>query len=88
MVDMVEIDERTVTPVVTSSLIDISKCEGFACFAKGQYVENQWSHVPMHPCISSEISFEDFKERCRIQVSRCANSSSKYLTLKFCKVEL
>lgn len=85
---MIELEEDEVTTTSTSVLIDTSRIEGYSCWVKGQYVANQWAALPMFPSISSEISFEDFKEKCRIQVSRTVCSEDKYITLKFCKVEL
>lgn len=85
---MVELEESEVTATPTSVLIDTSVIEGYSCWVKGQYVANQWAPLPMFPSLSSEISFEDFKEKCRIQVSRTVYSEDKYLTLKFCKVVL
>ena len=85
---MVELEEGEFTTTSTSVLIDTSVIEGYSCWVKGQYIANQWALVPMYPNLSNEISFEDFKEKCRIQVSRTVQSEGKYLTLKFCKVVL
>lgn len=85
---MVEIEEKVVPVTTTSTLIDTEACEGFMCWVKGLFVEGQWQHLAMYPFTSKEISFEDFKEKCRIQVSRTVNTPTKYVALKFCKVEL
>lgn len=86
---MVEIKEYNVEADVTSTLIDTTEVHGYSCWVKGLYQEGKWQPLGVWPCMSSESSYEAFREECKKQVIKWVTSDTpKYVTLKFCKVVL
>ena len=84
---MIETDEGELKSTQTIALVELDKVEGYCCFVKGLYTHS-WQPLSVWPNTSKEIAFEDYKEKCRLQVNQCVTPLSPVVTLRFVRVDL
>lgn len=85
---MIEFEEGEIEAEVTTSVVNTKECYTYKAFAKNIYGDNQWYDMAGYPCMSTQTTYEAFKEQVRVSIVRQARTAPENVLLRFCKIKL